>query len=225
MAELKATKKSILIGGIFFSVIILLLAISTPQLFNNSNLYTENTIFLSRLKTWLCLFLIYIYSVKVEKRNFLLWTEQKYSFLFYLKSTTKILLTLILVMLIVSYLLKISGANTYSQKMEEIVQVLRKNKLLLLFTCLTAGITEELIFRGYIIPRLELLLKTTYFPIIISSVLFGFLHFSYGNYAQIIGPLFIGLVFAIHYNKYRNIKMIIGCHFLWDLVVLLSKTA
>jgi membrane protease YdiL (CAAX protease family) len=42
--------------------------------------------------------------------------------------------------------------------MKVLVQVL-KNRLLLVFTCLTAGITEEIIFRGYLLPRLEILLK------------------------------------------------------------------
>jgi membrane protease YdiL (CAAX protease family) len=41
--------------------------------------------------------------------------------------------------------------------MKVLVQVLKKNRLLLVFTCLTAGITEEIIFRG--LPRLEILLK------------------------------------------------------------------
>jgi membrane protease YdiL (CAAX protease family) len=43
--------------------------------------------------------------------------------------------------------------------MKVLVQVLKKNRLLLVFTCLTAGITEEIIFRGYLLPRLEILLK------------------------------------------------------------------
>jgi membrane protease YdiL (CAAX protease family) len=38
--------------------------------------------------------------------------------------------------------------------MKVLVQVLKKT-LLLVFTCLTAGITEEIIFRGYLLPILK----------------------------------------------------------------------
>jgi membrane protease YdiL (CAAX protease family) len=53
--------------------------------------------------------------------------------------------------------------------MKVLVQVLKK-KLLLVFTCLTAGITEEIIFRGYLLPRLEILLKNKNLSVIISSL-------------------------------------------------------
>jgi membrane protease YdiL (CAAX protease family) len=42
--------------------------------------------------------------------------------------------------------------------MKVLVQVLKKIDFFV-FTCLTAGITEEIIFRGYLLPRLEILLK------------------------------------------------------------------
>jgi len=68
-----------------------------------------------------------------------------------------------------------------------------------------------------------LLLKNSYLSIIISSIIFGFLHFSYGTFIQVFGTFLMGLVFAIHYNKYKNIKIVIACHFLWDLSILLIK--
>lgn len=224
MTEFKTIKKPLIIGGILFSFIILLIAIASSQLFNNPEIFNEKVFFLARLKFWLCLFLIYIYSTKIEKQNFLLWKEQKYSFSFYLKAIGKILLTLIFMLFLVSLLLKIAGANEYSSKMEQMILILKNNKLLVLFTALSAGITEELINRGYILPRLEILFKNTNVAIIISSVLFGILHYTYETYYQIIGPFVIGLIFAVYYHKYRNIKIIIFCHFLWDLTALLIRT-
>jgi hypothetical protein len=82
----------------------------------------------------------------------------------------------------------------------------------------TAGVTEELIFRVYLLQRLELLLKNSYLAIFISTVLFALLHISYGTISNVTGPFIIGLVFAIHYWKYRNIKFIIIFHFIWDLL-------
>jgi membrane protease YdiL (CAAX protease family) len=55
--------------------------------------------------------------------------------------------------------------------MKVLVQVLKKIRLLLVFTCLTAGITEEIIFRGYLLPRLEIL-KNKNLSVIISSLFF-----------------------------------------------------
>jgi uncharacterized protein len=220
----KTTKNSILIGGIAFSFTILLISISTTQLFYKTNPYNENTLFLSRLGIWFCLLLTYLYSAKIEKQNFLLWKEQKYSFVGYIKKIALFFLMVIPAALIGTLLVKILGGNIESHKLEEIVRVLSKNIPLLIFTCLTAGITEELVFRGYILPRLTMLLKNSNLSIVISSVLFGILHFGYGTFNQVIGPLLLGVVFAIHYNKYRNIKIIILCHFLWDLNVMLIKT-
>ncbi|MFV5702790.1 lysostaphin resistance A-like protein [Flavobacterium sp. XS2P12] len=105
------------------------------------------------------------------------------------------------------------------------MKLFKNNIFLILFTSITAGVSEELIFRGYLIPRLEILLKNTRVAILTSSILFGLIHYSYGSLIQIIGPIFIGLVFALHYKKYKNIKILIMCHFLWDLLVLLNKTS
>ncbi|WP_375032392.1 type II CAAX prenyl endopeptidase Rce1 family protein [Flavobacterium sp. LAR06] len=34
----------------------------------------------------------------------------------------------------------------------------------------------------------------------------------------------MGIVFAVQYQKYRNIKIVIIAHFLWDLIVLVLNT-
>jgi membrane protease YdiL (CAAX protease family) len=83
--------------------------------------------------------------------------EKKYALGFYIKS---IISTMLVLILVVSLCLtfRLADSNIDSEKMKVLVQVL-KNRLLLVFTCLTAGITEEIIFRGYLLPRLEILLK------------------------------------------------------------------
>jgi membrane protease YdiL (CAAX protease family) len=120
---------------------------------------------------------------------------------------------------------KLTGTFVESEKIKELTIIFKSNSWLLLFTCLTAGITEELIFRGFLMPRLELLLKNRNLAIALSSILFGALHFGYGTLLQVIGPICIGFALAIHYYKYRNIKIVIICHFVWDLLVILNKTS
>jgi membrane protease YdiL (CAAX protease family) len=166
-----------------------------------------------------------MYSIKFEKQPFLLWTEEKYSLIFFLKSVVKLMLSLFLTMLVVYFIFKIADSNIDSKKINEVMKLFKNNIFLILFTSITAGVTEELIFRGYLIPRLEILLKNTPVAILTSSILFGLIHYSYGTLIQIIGPIFIGLLFAVHYKKYKNIKILIMCHFLWDLLVLLNKTS
>lgn len=112
------------------------------------------------------------------------------------------------------------GSDQISPKLLGIKSMLQGSKSLLLFVALTAGITEEIIFRGYIQPRLETILKSPYLSILITSTLFGLLHYGYGTINNIIGPLFIGLIFSIHYWKFRNIKVLIICHILIDTIAL-----
>jgi uncharacterized protein len=176
--------------------------------------------FISRLLYWICAGLLYWYTRKVERQPLLLWQEKKYSFIFYLVSVIALLFVLFIGMFIIQAILLLSGLITKSARLSEITNILRTNSPLLIFTCLTAGFTEELIFRGYLLPRLEIVFKSPWLAIIISSLLFGLMHFKYGTVINIAGPIFIGLVFACYYRKYRNIKLLILFHFLWDLGVL-----
>jgi uncharacterized protein len=85
---------------------------------------------------------------------------------------------------------------------------------------ITAAVCEELIFRGYLMPRLQLYFKSKWFPIIISALIFGAGHAAYGTIINTAVPLFIGLLFGWYYQQYRNIKVLILCHFLIDFISL-----
>jgi membrane protease YdiL (CAAX protease family) len=89
---------------------------------------------------------------------------------------------------------------------------------LILFTSITAGITEEVICRGYILPRLELLFRNKYMPVILSSLMFGLMHFRYNSIGEIILATGLGVVFAIHYQWYRNLKILIITHAAIDFI-------
>jgi len=219
------SKRSLVLAGIIISFSIFLLSSTVlTLLLKPAHLSEEALMLFSRIFFWICAIAVYAYAVKVEKQKLLLWTEKKYSFLFYLGSIISILLILLAGITIISLIGMPLGLHNKSAKLNGMVSVLRKNKSLLVFTCLMAGVTEELIFRGYLIPRLQLFFKSPYLPLIISSLLFGVAHIGYGSIAQIIGPIFIGFVFAGYYQKYRNIKILILCHFLWDFFTLLILT-
>ncbi|WP_194140249.1 CPBP family intramembrane glutamic endopeptidase [Flavobacterium hungaricum] len=125
---------------------------------------------------------------------------------------------------VTGFLLLLFSVPKESMALNNALLLFKKSYFLLFFTCVTAGITEELIFRGYLLPRLEIVLKNKISAIVLSSILFGLMHIGYGTLLHIIGPTVIGLVFAFQYEKYRNIKILILCHFLWDLLILTLKT-
>jgi membrane protease YdiL (CAAX protease family) len=219
------TKRWVILAGILLSILLYILISVARTTFlvppGTTDLSNANSFFLSRMILWLYLLMIYAYVVKVEKQNFLLWSEKKSSLLFYIVSMVVIMAAIIIVVGIFSRIESYYGWN-HSDKLKAMLQLLWKNKLLMLFTTLSAGIMEELLFRGYLMPRLQLLLKKSWPAIMISSLLFGLAHYSYGSLSQIINPLIIGLIFAWHYQKYRNIKVLMICHFLIDFISIMT---
>lgn len=219
---MEQNQKTNSIIGIFFSMIILLSALIFLPLLNKININKEIFFWIGRITIWVGLLLIFLFANQIEKQKFLLWDENKFSIIDYFISFFKIFAAIILGSLIIGLSLKYLGfSQAKNPKLIEIVGILKNNFPLLIFTCLTAGLTEELIFRGYMMPRLQLFFKNNYASIAISSLLFGLMHISYGTVFQVLGPTMIGLVFAIHYQKFRNIKILIFCHFFWDFMSLM----
>ncbi|TDP02514.1 CPBP family intramembrane glutamic endopeptidase [Flavobacterium sp. 245] len=219
-----SAKKPSLIISIIVSVLLPVLALYSHLLFKNLGISREIQFYISRFAIWASLLLLLLYAAKIEKQPFLLWKETEYSFTDFAIALFKTFVKLFVAVYITSLLIMLFKVTAESVVLEKALALFKKSYLLLFFTCVTAGITEELIFRGYLLPRLELLFKNKIPAIIISSVLFGLLHIGYGTLLNVIGPIVIGLVFAIQYKKYRNIKILIICHFLWDLLLLTAKT-
>jgi uncharacterized protein len=178
--------------------------------------------FISRLLYWVGLAFIWLYSVKVEKQNIFIWKDRPYKFLLYVVSIISIFIVLNTGLAFIRNLYSLTHFNQTSDKITGLANIFRQNESLLIFTALTAGITEEIIFRGYLQPRLQIIFRTPFAGILISSALFGLLHYGYGTTINIIAPFFIGFVFAFYYWQFRNIKVLIICHFLWDLLALYS---
>jgi membrane protease YdiL (CAAX protease family) len=219
------TKPSIVLAGLLFSFFLYLLIILVKTKFFSqpvtADVLDAGSFFYSRLILWLYLLIIYAYVIKIEKQQFLLWSERKSSVVFYIISVVVLLVAVVIVVGILSKIETYYGWNN-SDKLKAMLKLLWKNKWLLLFTTLSAGIMEELLFRGYLIPRLQLFLKKSWLAVVVSSLLFGLAHYSYGSLSQMINPLIIGLIFGYHYQKYRNIKVLILCHFLIDFISILT---
>lgn len=184
--------------------------------------------FVNRMFIWLTLLMLWIYAKHVEKKPLLLWPQRKHKILFYVLAILVILLVVFLGIFMGNLLIKEilshfpTNTNVPNPKLIEYGTLFKHNIPLLIFTAATAAIVEELIFRGYIQPRIEVIFKKPIWGIIGSALLFALLHLSYDTWLQIIGPLFIGFVFSIFYWKYRNIKILIICHLVIDLIGLYS---
>ncbi|WP_449401647.1 CPBP family intramembrane glutamic endopeptidase [Chryseobacterium wanjuense] len=147
--------------------------------------------------------------------------ERKYSFLFYIGSVISLYFICAFGGTFLNVLVKIATQEKVSDKLLRLTYLFKNNYLLIIFTCLTAGVVEELLMRGYIQSRIEKIYANQYFGIIISAILFGILHSTYGTIGQVLVPFFIGVVFAMFYKIYSNIKILIICHFMYDFVSLM----
>jgi membrane protease YdiL (CAAX protease family) len=183
---------------------------------------TADSFFLSRIVIWIVLIIVFQYNRVIEKDPFLFKKESSYSILFYIKAVLSLYLICIIGGAALNALIQFFIPEKISDKLINLVPVFKNNYLLIIFMCLTAAIVEEFLMRGYIQPRIEKIYNNPTAGVIISSVLFGILHSTYGTLGQVLGPFFIGLVFALFYKRYSNIKILIICHFMIDFISLMT---
>ena len=220
-ANANTSNKKIIIG-ILLLLGLFILSIFSSLALKPLGISLTYIFFVSRLCIWGSVALMIWYAHSVEKTKLLLWQETKHNFIFYVVAVISIFLILAVGSNIITYLLShFFHFSNDSAKLNAMLIIFKENKWLLYFTVITAGITEELLFRGYLMPRIEQLTKSSFWAIIISSLLFGLSHWGFGTVMQVIGPVFIGIIFAIFYYKYRNLKTLMIFHALWDLVQLL----
>ncbi|WP_179415353.1 CPBP family intramembrane glutamic endopeptidase [Mucilaginibacter sp. E4BP6] len=176
-------------------------------------------IFLSRIIIWAVLGGMFLFARKGEMQNLLLWPEEHYKLSFYLKW----IFFLYMLVLVVGAIARIPfwlGFHENNAMVIKIVQVTRKNPVLLVFIATTAGITEEFLFRGYTMSRLALLIKNKHAVVITSALLFALVHLGYKTYTELIFAFGIGIVLGYHYQKYRSLTTVIIVHFLIDVIAL-----
>jgi membrane protease YdiL (CAAX protease family) len=219
---LKEKEHDTVLKGLILTVVMMMGFTAISKIFSiytASDLSIEVRFFVSRMFFWAYFAAVYLYVVIREKQSLLLWPENEYTLGFYILSVILILLVVTIGVAIAAVILKSIGLLKQSKAIPLIIHMNTPVKLL---GILTAGFLEEFIFRGYMIPRLQLFFKSHHLPIIISSVVFGLLHIGYGTVINVVGPVIIGLVFGYHYQQYRNIKMLIICHLLIDLNALFT---
>lgn len=208
--------------GILLTFLILielmLYAFSVINIVTGIKAITPYTFFLSRIAIWSALLIVFLYSLFIEKKPFLLKKDKKYSLSFYIRAILILYFICTIGGVILNAVFMYLIQEKPSEKLFELTSIFKNNYFLIIFTCITAGAVEELLMRGYIQPRVEIIYNSPVAGILISAILFGILHSTYGTIGQVIIPFFIGLVFAVFYKLYSNIKILIICHFMIDFV-------
>jgi membrane protease YdiL (CAAX protease family) len=208
--------KAKIIGGIILAVIFPLVAGIVLARFHINYI---DRVFYSRFIYWGDVLLLLFYAFKIEHQPLLIWKERAPDVMFLIGSVVLLYLLGIAAGFIAN-IPHLLGWPENNQMLKKVTAVMKNHSLLLVFTALTAGVTEELIFRGYVLTRLSLLFKNWYVPVIISSVLFSLLHYGYWSLRELIFTFLIGVIYSVYYQKYRNIKALIIVHFLVDLVAM-----
>jgi membrane protease YdiL (CAAX protease family) len=215
-----------ILGGVLLVPFILAIltlfgGVGIQRLFGFKHL-TVSYLMISRLLYWLFLLVVWLYATRVEGQKLLMWPEQGYNFWTYILSLIAITGAVWMATVVSGVILYLSLHHTESSHlMQQMVKIFRTNLWLVLYTAITAGVTEELIFRGYLLPRLNILLKNPFLAIAISTLIFGLAHIGYGTVINVVVPVIIGLALAFYYWRFQNIKVAILFHALWDLMVIL----
>ena len=208
--------------AVFSIFSVLLYSFPVTNYFTGEKGLNFTSFFMSRIYIWALLPLLFLYSKYVESGKVLIQKEKNYSIISFIVT----LILLLLVTTILSGILNFAIIHIFhekqSAKLSEISNLLKNNFLMLFFVCLTAGVTEEIIFRGFIQTRLQKIYNNSFVSITITALLFGLAHFTYGTIGNVAIPVLIGLIFGIFYQKYSNLKVLIIAHFLIDFISLMS---
>lgn len=213
----------VIIRGLVLTFVVMLVALLASYvltLLGLQGLPYSLKFIITRIIYWLCLGVIYLYVTRQEKQPILLWTEQNYGAGFYFASVFGIIGCYIFGSAMVALIINLFYSLKGSEKMAIIMAFSLPLKFFIAFT---AGIVEEFIFRGYLLPRLQLFFKSKHWPIVIGAILFGLAHFRYGTIMNVIGPIILGIIAGYHYQKYRNIRALILAHFLYDFMALAAN--
>jgi membrane protease YdiL (CAAX protease family) len=113
---------------------------------------------ISSALTWICLPVLYQYAIKVENRPFLLWQERRRSLVFFILSLVVLFILIAIANLIANIPHRLGFQDDFTV-MKYWNGIIKQNKIVLFFICISAGVTEELLIRGYILPRLSCFLN------------------------------------------------------------------
>jgi membrane protease YdiL (CAAX protease family) len=91
---------------------------------------------------------------------------------------------------------------------------------LLLVECIASGFSQELVYRAYLIARLERLLRSTPLAVVIATGMFGSVHV-YQGFVHAMGAAAVGLVYAVSFCLLRRLWPLCVAHALHNFILYL----
>lgn len=92
---------------------------------------------------------------------------------------------------------------------------------LLIAASLFNGFAEELVMRGFLIPRIEQMLRSTLLSVIVTTLLFSSYHVYQGMWG-IVSSMMVGLIFGVFFASRRLLWPIVLAHAALDFVGFLN---
>lgn len=142
----------------------------------------------------------------------------------FLRRYKALLIILVLVILVAAFMapsyLYESGLPPESLTLRWLGPVASSERIAFVFLSVTAGICEEVIFRGYGISVLERLTGNRWIALVVSSAAFMSLHgIVFIPVPLMIQYFIIGLIFGYVYQRFRRLEILILIHFLIDALI------
>ncbi|TDX02039.1 CPBP family intramembrane glutamic endopeptidase [Dinghuibacter silviterrae] len=161
---------------------------------------------------------VWWHARSVEKQPLLLWKEERLTAGGYVLSILGLFGAVLVGVFVESLLFRATHFHEgLGPRMTRMLGILKAHHWLIFYSAVIAGVTEELTFRGYLLPRLDILTGRRWVAVLVTSIFFSLAHIQYGTVTQVAGTFVIGLVLALYYERYRNIKAAIVFHALWDI--------
>ena len=157
---------------------------------------------------------LYLYARTVEDEPFLRWRESRHKVLFWVASII-ILFVLEGVAKIIANIPrrlsphKLQDFHLTNAEIRLTIDWCQQNLILLIFFWAIWVAATELIFRGFLLPRLVVLFKNNAVAVIGSSLCFALFPFVQHDWAWTIENFITGVVMALFYLKYRNMSIVI----------------
>ena len=157
---------------------------------------------------------LYLYARLVECEPFLRWKESRHKMLFWVASII-ILFVLECIGRIIANIPgklsrhKLQDFHLTNAEIRLMIDWCQQNIILLIFFWAIWVAATELIFRGFLLPRLAVLFKNNVVAVVGSSLCFALFPFVQNGWDWIIEHFITGALLGMFYLKYRNIKIAI----------------
>jgi membrane protease YdiL (CAAX protease family) len=147
----------------------------------------------------------------VSLKNSVLWPNNKLSYFLKGGSLGAFMVLLMIALVLLSHSIDLIPVSYWPSYLLPTI-------VLYVIGMICTAITEELVFRGYILENLLKKLNPN-IAIILSAVPFGLLHiYSTGSYLYGLQAILFGLLAGYAYVWTRNLYFAIGIHFAWNCI-------